>query len=246
MSAQPTFDVHTDPDSAPGETLLVGFSEFGLAGLTAVDYLVDQLDLSPIGYLTAEGLATITPFEDGTPRHHTRLYSDPDHELTVLVGELVATQLAAGAFSRTLTAWLQRTAGEEVTLLTGIPIAHGPDDHRTFYVATEDYQRHRLDGVDVPPMGGGFLDGVGAHLMAAGMETSLRVGVFTTPVHPQHPDAEAALRLLGAVDQAYGLDLDMGPLESFAADVASHYEELAERISQASDEASLPVDRMYM
>ena len=35
------------------ETLLAGFSEFGLAGLTAVHYLVDQLDLEETGHITA-------------------------------------------------------------------------------------------------------------------------------------------------------------------------------------------------
>ena len=51
---QPDFTI--THDSEPSETLLAGFSSFGLAGLTAVDYLVDHLELNEQGHLSAEGL----------------------------------------------------------------------------------------------------------------------------------------------------------------------------------------------
>jgi len=61
-------------DETPNvDTLAVGFTEYGLAGLTAVDYLSDQLSMSRHGHLTNGGSPTITPFENGTARHHTRL-----------------------------------------------------------------------------------------------------------------------------------------------------------------------------
>lgn len=43
----------------------------------------------------------------------------------------------------------------EVVALSGFPIAHGPDDHRAFYVATEDYQDEHLADDEVAPMPGG-------------------------------------------------------------------------------------------
>jgi uncharacterized protein len=80
------------------------------------------------------------------------------------------------------------------------------------------------------------------------METELKCCVFTTPVHAQAPDAEAALRLLTTLDAVYDLGVDLDPLETFAAEVARHYEELAARMNaaQAETEQSVPEDRMYM
>lgn len=228
-----------------GETLLVGLSQFGLAGLTAVDYLATQLDLEETGHITAEALSSITPFTDGVPRHHTRLYSREDLDLTVLVGELFVPVQAADPFSRSILEWAEGDAVDEIAVLSGIPLAHGPTDHRTFYVATGDYRDDRLDEADVDPMGMGFLDGVNASLVERGLDTDLGVGVFVTPVHAQVPDVEAALRLLSTIRRVHDLEFDTGPLEEFASEVQNHYAQLSERL-EAAESHERPDDRMFM
>jgi len=131
----------------------------------------------------------------------------------------------------------------EVTVLAGVPVAHGPDDHRTFYVVTDDYRERRL--ADVPPMANGFLDGVNAALLERGMESDLRVGVLVTPVRAQVPDAEAALRLLDTLGDIAEIDYDTGPLREFADGVQQYYADLSERLDRVADE-DRPEDRMYM
>ncbi|WP_132059929.1 proteasome assembly chaperone family protein [Halorussus amylolyticus] len=230
---------------SPDETLLAGFSQFGLAGLTAVDYLVDHLDFEEVGHITAEQLPAITPFEEGRPRHHTRLFSHEGRDLTVLVGELFVPIWAAKPFSDAVLDWTETNGVEEVAVLNGVTIPHAPEEHQTFYVATDDYHDHRLTDTDIPPMGKGFLDGVNAELVARGLESSLRTAVFVTPVHAQAPDVDAAIRLLDAVERTYDLDIDTEPLESFAEEVREYYEELSNRLSERAD-AEMPEDRMYM
>jgi uncharacterized protein len=228
----------------PPTSLVVGFAEFGLAGLTAVDYLTQELDLLETGHLEASSLPTITPFAAGRPRHHTRLYSDGD-QLAVLVGELAVPRGASGPLSEELMTWADGQGVEEITILSGVPFAHGPDQHEPFYVATEDYAATRLGGVDIAPMGNGFLDGVNASLMQRGIDSDLRVGLVTTPVHEPAPDAEAAIRLLDAFGEVHDRDVDVGPLEAFAAEIRQHYAELAARIEQIRDDER-PDDRMFM
>ncbi|USZ68188.1 PAC2 family protein [Halorussus salilacus] len=241
-----SFDITAEE---PQETLLAGFSQFGLAGLTAVDFLVDQLDFEETGHVTADQLPAITPFENGRPRHHTRLFSHADRELTVLVGELFVPVWAAKPFSDAVLDWTETNDVEEIAVLNGITMPHAPEEHQVFYVATDDYRERRLAdagaGTEVPPMGRGFLDGVNAELVARGMRSSLRTAVFVTPVHAQAPDVDAAIRLLETVEQVYGLDVDTEPLEAFAAEVREYYEELSNRLSERAD-AEMPEDRMYM
>jgi uncharacterized protein len=240
---RPAFDIDHDD---PSDTLVAGFTEFGLAGLTAANYLTEQLDLEEVGHVAADQLPAITPFENGTPRHHTRLYSKPDLELTVLVGELFVPPVGAEPFGEAVLEWTETHGVEEVVVLSGVPIAHGPDDHRAFYVASEDYQADRLDGDHgIAPMPGGFLDGVNGELMQQSIDTPLGTCVLTTPVHPQAPDVEASLRLLEAFDAVYDLDLDTDPLKEFAATVAKQYEELAARL-EAQQQDAVHDDRMYM
>jgi len=129
-------------------------------------------------------------------------------------------------------------------VLSGVPIPHGPDAHRTFYVATDDYRERRLDDEQVPPMESGFLDRTNASLLEQGIDSPLGVGVFITPVHAQAPDADAAVRLVDTIDETYDLGVDSEPLASFAADVRRHYEDLAERIEEREPDGTY--DRMYM
>lgn len=243
----PTFDVEHDGESS-SSTLVIGFSEFGLAGLTAVDYLVTQLELEQTGRVLVEGLPVITPFADGVPRHHTRLFSRDDLDLTVLVGELFVPSGAAMRFSEDVLGWTEGTRFEEVVVLSGVPVAHGPEEHRAYYVASPDFIEARLTDTDITPMGGGFLDGVNGALMARGLDSPLRTCLLTTPAHARTPDADAALRLLEAFLSVYDLEVDLGPMTEFAAHVAAHYEELAARMQTAREEATQPVaeDRMFM
>lgn len=244
MSTVPRgFDV-THPDSA-GETLLCGFTEFGLAGLSAADYLVQHLGIEESGHVTTEQLPAITPFLAGRPRHHTRLYADDDHDGSVLVGELFVPREAAKGFADTLIDWAEGANVDEICVLSGVPVAHGPEEHQPYFVATDDFREHRLAGSDIPPMGGGYLDGINGALAERGLDSPLRVGVLTTPAHARTPDVEATLRLLEAVEALYGLGVDLEPLAAFAEEVEKQYAELSERMQQA-EQRQQPEDRMYM
>ncbi|WP_137286718.1 proteasome assembly chaperone family protein [Halorussus salinisoli] len=241
-SAGASFEINAEN---PQETVIAGFSQFGLAGLTAVDYLVDHLEFEQVGHITADQLPAITPFENGQPRHHTRVFSHEEAGLSVLVGELFVPAWAAKPFSEAVLEWTETGGIDEVSVLHGVTIPHAPDEHQVFYVATDDYRDHRLADAGITAMGRGFLDGMNAEVMARGMESDLRTGVFVTPVHAQAPDVEAAIRLLDAVQRVYDLDIDTGPLEEFAGEVRGYYEDLAERLSERA-ETDGPEGRMYM
>jgi len=243
QAVQPAFQV--THESQPSESVVVGFSSFGLAGLTAANYLTEQLELSETGHITSEDLPAITPFDNGTPRHHTRLFSASESNVTVLANELFVPAWAADSFSEAILEWADENGVEEITILAGAPTPHGPDEHRTFYVATEDYQAARLRDTDLPPMGNGFLEGVNASLVGRGIDSDLRVGVFVTPVHAQVPDVEAALRLIDAVEAVLDLTVHTGALENFASEVEQYYQGLANRLEQV-DQEQVWEDRMYM
>lgn len=232
-------------EGADTDALLIGLTEYGLAGLTAADFLVDQLDLEKTGHVTVEQLPQITPFEAGTPRHHTRFFSKPELDISVLTGELFVPVWAGRPFAEAVLDWMEGANVGEAAILSGVPIAHGPEEHRVFHVSTSDYRTERLENTDVPPMANGFLDGVNASLVGRGIDTNLAAAVFLTPVHDRVPDVEAAIRLVETIAELYDLDVDTTPLESLKADVERYYQELGERLAAVS-ERDRPDDRMYM
>jgi uncharacterized protein len=243
------FDVTVPSDVDPGQTLLVGLTTPGMAGITAVDYLVRNRPTEVIGNVSPEGLPAITPFEDGEPRHHTRLYNLADIDATVLVGELFVPVPAARAFAEALAEWIETNRIEEVALLHGVPFPHGPDEHATFYVATEPYRETRLEGTDLQPLKGGFLDGVAGELVSAGMDGTIPpTGVYVTPTHPPGPDIDAAVRFLDSIERAYGVDVDRDELERRSEEIKQYYAGLADRMAAFEAEATqeYPEDRMFM
>jgi len=124
MSAEDLSVVFSD-EQPPVDTLAVGVSKYGLAGLTAVDYLSDQHSMSEIGHLRTPGSPFMTPFENGTPRHHSRLYVDEAASYAVLVGERFVPPAQVGAFAEAITAAGGKLDVSNITILTGVPIAHG-------------------------------------------------------------------------------------------------------------------------
>jgi uncharacterized protein len=251
MPADSRFDVTSEPTSGP--TLVVGQAHLGMAGVTAADYLVRHLDARQVGRVEAADLPAVAPFEDGVPRHHSRLYALPDPGLTVLVGELFVPVGAARSYAEALLDWTEGRGIEEVVVLHGVPFPHGPDEHAVFGVATSTFRERRLPDDAVPPLRGGFLDGVAGELVTRSLDDAAPdAGVFVTPTHPPGPDVEAALRLLDALERLYGFEVDETELRALGEQLAQYYEQLSDRMSAlAAEEAPLgshdfPEDRMYM
>ena len=227
MPEEIALDVETD--EPPESTLIVGFPGPGMAGVSANQYLIEQLALEETGHVQAEGLPAITPYVDGRPYHHTRLFSSRDVEFTLLVSELPVPIQLSEPFGRILLEWIDERDVDEVTLLTAIPSLESFEE--LFYVASADYYEHRLADRSISALRSGFLTGVNASLTARAMDTELRVGVLATSIDPRQPlDGEAVLRLVEGLDRIYGLDVETDELRQFAERTREHYEELAARV----------------
>jgi uncharacterized protein len=253
MVERDAFTVESSSDGATGETLLIGLSHLGMAGVTAADYLVRQLDSTQVGHVSPADLPAIAPFEDGVPRHHSRLYALDDYGMTVLIDELFIPTGAARDYADAVLEWVDDHDIGEVIVLHGVPFPHGPDEHEVFYVATPGYRDRYLDDSSIEPLKGGFLDGVVGELVTRSLdEKAPETGIFVTPTHPPGPDIDAALKLLDAIETLCGLDVDETELRELGERFEEYYRQLAERMAALTDgEEALgshdyPEDRMYM
>lgn len=250
MTGDPSFEIHVDEPDSVGETLLVGLSNVGMAGITAIDYLVRHRNCDQIGHVTARGQPSITPFADGTPRHHTRLYCIEERGVTALASELFLTIGSAGDFVDSLVDWTATHGVEEIVVFNGVPFPHGPDEHAVFYVANDAFRERRLEGTDLSPLRGGFLDGAIGEVVARNLEgAGPPTGVYVTPTHPPGPDLDAALLFLDALQRTHGIEVDREELERLSEDTKRYYAELAERLQgldESDDRREYPEDRAYM
>ncbi|QSG05227.1 proteasome assembly chaperone family protein [Halapricum desulfuricans] len=251
MVSDPTFEVKVSGES--GNALVVGLSHFGMAGLSAVDYLVRHTDAEQIGHILPDEFPAIAPFQEGEPRHHTRLYHLADADVSVLVGELFVPVWAAHEFTEAIMEWVDSEPIEEIAVLHGVPYPHGPDEHDVFHVSTPDYRTRRLADTEIQPLGGGLLDGVAGEIVTRSLDDRAPpAGVYVTPSHPPGPDLDAALLLLDAMQDLYDFSVDEAELKQRSEELKQYYTELSERLQSISESEQpfgsreYPDDRMYM
>lgn len=253
MVEKDAFTVKRSSDQDTGEMLLIGLSHLGMAGVTAVDYLVRHLDSTQVGHVSPAELPAIAPFEDGVPRHHSRLYSLDEFGITVLIDELFIPTVAARDYTEAVLEWVDDRDIAEVVVLHGVPFPHGPDEHEVFYVATPAFRERYLGNESIQPLKGGYLDGVVGELVTRSLdEEAPETGIFVTPTHPPGPDIDASLKLLDAIENICGLDVDETELRELGEQLKQHYQQLAERMAalakgqEAFGSHDYPEDRMYM
>ncbi|MDJ1432470.1 PAC2 family protein [Halostagnicola sp. A-GB9-2] len=256
MTRTPSFEVHTKDDADAGTVLLGGIADIGAAGLTGIDYLVDHLETTQIGWVSTRNLPVVAPVSDGEPRHPIRLYSVNDTGITILLSELFVPVPVAAPFVDAVLEWTNANGIGEITLVQGTPFPHSEDEHLVFHVGTEAYRRTHFTNestADIEALPGGVLDGVHAQILVRSLEeTDPSVGVLTTPSHPPGPDIDAALRLLDALARLYEIDVDEQELQARSEEMHRYYEELAARLNvlqqneQSVENRDFPENRMYM
>jgi uncharacterized protein len=243
------FEVTARADADLGGSLVLGTATPGLAGLSVADYVVSHTGAEQVGRVRARGLVDVTPFTDGEPRHAVRLYALPGTNVTVLVGEAFLPAAAAEPFVEAIVEWATGVGIWETIVPHAVPYPHGPEDHRVFHVGTPAFRERRMADVDVPPLSGGFLDGVVGEVMTAGLLRDAPVGALVTPAHPPGPDLDAAVRLLRVIDDVLDVGVDPTALETRAEERRRDFAELAERMTRLDDaapEGEYPQDRMFM
>lgn len=252
MVETPGFEVAPLEGVRPHETLVAGLASRDLAGLTAVDYLVDTYESTPIAAVRTKGLPDIATVTDGLPRHPIRIHRVDELDVSVLVGEVFIPVALADGFANALGDWLEASGITSVTLLYGGQFPHEETQHVPFLVATDGY-RERFGSAPLDPLPAGMLDGLAGELLLRGLDDDFPPGgVIVTPAHLPGPDVSAALTLLDGLAQAQGLTIDDSELRERSEQFREYYEGIAERmrtLQEAQGSATtrdFPEDRMYM
>lgn len=249
--AELSFEIRTDPAADVGDTLVIGAANPGLAGLTAIDYLVTHTHTEQVGHVATRNLPDITPFTDGVPRHPMRMYTAAGSAVSILISETPVPVMAGDPLADAVEAWVTEHEIEEVGIVHGVPFPHRPDEHVVFHVGTDGFRERRIGDSDIGPLAGGFLDGVVGELVLRSLDGRLPpTGALITPTHPPGPDFDGAFRILDAIGSLYGLEVDETELRARSEEVKRYFEELADRM-QSLEQGDIgsrdyPEDRMFM
>jgi len=101
------------------------------------------------------------------------------------------------------------------------PFAHGPDEHTVFHAATAAYCERHFDEEGFNPLNGGLMDCVVGELLGHSFHDESIPVATSRRRHPPGPDFEALLRLLDAMETAYGAEFDDSELGNSASSSTS-------------------------
>ena len=231
--------VHDESLAVESPVLVEGLPGVGLVGKLATDHLVDALGMTHYASCFCEGLPDAAVYHEGdrTVQPPVRVYAAPEHELLALQSDVPVSPAEASEFAACLTGWVAEQ-GALPLYLSGLPTEKDgrPNLHG---IATGD-AAGLLETHDIaPPTHSGTVSGpTGALLHQAGQQGIDGLGLVVQS-NSQFPDPEAARVLLhDAIQPVAGVDIDTDRLADQAEEVADARQQLAQQMSEASEEAS--------
>lgn len=225
--------------------LVLGFPDTGLAGAIAVSYLVEQLRLEEKGYVDSYEMPPIVPVRRGRPKELMRIYESKN--FVTIVSEIPIAPLQIRDFSESLIEWVLEKKISWVACLTGVaePRRLEIETPKVFVVSTDYGKMEEFSKrLEVEIFSEGFLTGVHAEVLRAGMRKDVEVNVFLAQAHLNYPDPGAAARLLSLLPKIVNEQVDVKPLLESEESVRIQLRDLMRRTSEAmvqkSREMELP------
>lgn len=231
--------VHDDTLALESPVFVEGLPGVGLVGKLAADHLVDALDMTHYASCFCDGIPDVAVYhEDSTAvEPPVRVYAAPDHDLLALQSDVPVSPSEATEFATCLTGWLAERDATAL-YLSGLP-AEKAGRPKLHGVATGDADSLLADHDIDPPTQSGMVSGPTGALLYQAYRSGLDALGLVVQSNKQFPDPEAArVLLLDAIQPVAGVEVPTDSLVEQAEEVADARKQLAERMSQASEESS--------
>jgi uncharacterized protein len=222
--------------------LIEGLPGVGLVGKIAADHVVETLEMTYYGGVTAEGLPQVAVYEGGDRevRPPVRLYADGERDLVVLESDVPVSRTASVGFAEGLTDWIAERDCLPL-YLSGLPTEdYDPTEVPELYGVATGGAGDLLDEHDVsPPPEAGVVGGPTGALLNRAADREIDAVGFVVESDPQFPDPVAARRVItDGINPVAGVSVDTDELVEQAEEIRDQKEALARQMQQAGEEES--------
>jgi len=227
--------------SLKSPVVICGFVGPGLAGLTAVGYVIDHLGLHEIAHVMSHFIPPSVVFIGGRIRHPFRVYKNAPGDLAVVICEVPIDRVGLYDISAKLLDWFTRFDPREIVVLDGVPIRELPEDRPTFYVADEDRQAD-LKSLGFVPAESVLISGTAGSILSECLVRKIHCISLLTPASITLVDPGAPLSLIRALNSAYKLNIATKALEQDVATIHEELNEIAKQYQKVQEQASAPAE----
>lgn len=241
MSINDNVRIVSEIPSTKEIVLLAGFPGSGLVGSIAVQFLIDKLEFTHIGDITALGLPSGSIAEQGIARAPIRIYEKDN--FIAITSDVPIPEGTSYFVTAEFIEWLsQRCKISEIVIIGGVET--GGDGERVFGVSTTEEGLEKikkscliLPAINVTGITGEFLtESVLKKIPACGflVETNFDI------------DSRASAAGLDIISVMYGITVDTTPLVKQADTVEPMMKQLADGVKNSEMRPiSLDEDMMY-
>lgn len=226
-----------------GAMLIVGFPTHGLVGSIAAGYLVQSLNMVPMGYVTGDVLPPTVVMDEGSAASPFRLYASgvvcgPDRKCSQLLVALSDIQPETGLmnrFGRTLLDWAESKGVSLVVVIEGKPVEGRNVSQEVRVVAAANPAGKTVMESCGFEGASGQMTGMGGAFLRESLERSLPVVCLIPEVSKEQPDSGAAAKVVELVQPLVpSLPIDAEPLR-----VAAQALERSQKVKITDHKSSL-------
>lgn len=203
--------------------VVVAFPTVGVVGPIAASYLVEALELDPLGHLHSDLYPPTAVVRDGRPSPPIKVYGGeqpcgPESEcdaVVVVYAEVPTPDAARIPVARALVEWAGDA--EHLIVLEGIEVEADEEAEPVEGVATTGPGCALLDDHGIHCLSDGVVTGLAGALLNEGVRQDRQVICLVGPAVEDTRDSEAAARVLEAVDRlVVDVEVDTEPLLAWA------------------------------
>jgi len=212
--------------------LIEGFPGLGLVGTISASYLVEKLQMEPMGYITGDAFPPLAAVHNRRPLYPARMYYSSKHNLIVFISEFVIPIAAVNELSDKIHEFAQKHKVRQVISLGGIAIKGEQD---TVYAISSlpnlSAQLEKLKGVEL--IKEGATTGVTGVLLARGAVEGYPVISLLAESQQGYMDPKAAAMVLEVLKELIPMDVDTSTLEHEAAKIEGKVKEIVGKAKSA-------------
>ncbi len=212
-------------------TIIEGFPGYGLVGSIVTNFLIDTLNMEPIGSLCTEKIPAVASIHKKDLRSPLGLYYSKD--LNIIVSNvLVSSREIEWDYARAIIDLSKELNIKRIISIEGI---HSPTPKGKVYAFTNNSdEKERLQKKGFKFIDEGMIIGPTAALMLLTESTPI-IGLFAE-TRSGIPDSRAAAEAIKAIDKYLGLKIDYEPLIKQAEEFEEALKKVIEQTRKAQEE----------
>ncbi|HII53738.1 hypothetical protein COT30_02035 [Candidatus Micrarchaeota archaeon CG08_land_8_20_14_0_20_49_17] len=226
--------VETDHYTGKPPIIIEGFPGVGLVGTIAANYLVQKLEMKPMGYMYSKDFPPVAAVHNYKPLYPARLYKSEKHKLIVVLSEFIIPVTQVAIVAQKLWDFSEDNRTEIIVSLGAIKKKEENDGTLYAIASTEKCMQRISKFKDIKLIKEGAASGVTGLLLARGAISNFPVLSLLSESSVQHLDPAAASILVKKLGEILEIKLDTSGLDKEAREIEVKMRTIMEKTRSAS------------